>query len=69
MSHGATIKNDERYEVLWGDGYSKEAAPHIASAGHPDAGPKGGAAEPYEEWTFATCTANPKSRRLTVVRR
>ncbi|WP_318312595.1 DUF7218 family protein [Flagellimonas crocea] len=43
------IKNEEQYETLRDKGYSKEKAARIANT--PDAGKKGGKANPYEEWT------------------
>ncbi|MCK0159142.1 Rho termination factor N-terminal domain-containing protein [Allomuricauda sp. F6463D] len=43
------IKNEEQYEALRDNGYSKEKAARIANT--PDAGKKGGKASPYEEWT------------------
>ena len=49
--HGPTIKDDERYEALRRDGYSKESAARIANAGHPESDRKGGKAPPYDEWT------------------
>lgn len=54
--HGPSIKDDETYEALRGDGYSKEAAARIANANaknNPDQSPsvKGGKAPPYEEWS------------------
>ncbi len=47
--HGPTIKDDEQYEGLREQGYSKEKAARIANA--PDAEEKGGRAKPYEQWT------------------
>ncbi|MEM7677176.1 MAG: Rho termination factor [Myxococcota bacterium] len=47
--HGPTIKNDEQYEALRGQGMSKEKAARIANA--PKASEKGGHSAPYEEWT------------------
>ena len=43
------IKNEEQYEALRDKGYSKEKSARIANT--PDAGKKGGKADPYEEWT------------------
>ena len=43
------IKNEEQYEALRDKGYSKEKSARIANT--PDAGKKGGKANPYEEWT------------------
>jgi hypothetical protein len=48
--HGPSIKDDEQYESLREDGYSKEAAARIANSG-PEASRKGGSNPPYEEWT------------------
>ena len=47
--HGPSIKNDEQYEALRDEGYSKEKAARIANADN--AGEKGGKQPPYEEWT------------------
>ena len=47
--HGPSIKNDEQYEALRDEGYSQAKAAAIANT--PDAGEKGGRAEPYEERT------------------
>lgn len=52
--HGPTIKDDEAYEELREEGYSKGKAAAIANAqANPDMNPgkKGGEAPPYEEWT------------------
>ena len=43
------IKNEEQYQALLDKGYSKEKSARIANT--PDAGKKGGKAQPYEEWT------------------
>ncbi|WP_339709155.1 Rho termination factor N-terminal domain-containing protein [uncultured Kriegella sp.] len=43
------IKNEAQYEALRDKGYSKEKSARIANT--PDAGKKGGKAQPYEEWT------------------
>lgn len=48
-NHGPSIKNDEQYEALRDEGYSKEKAARIANTA--DAGQKGGSQPPYEEWT------------------
>ncbi|SEI74600.1 Rho termination factor, N-terminal domain [Cyclobacterium xiamenense] len=45
------IKNEEQYEALKEQGYSKEKAARIANTPDHVAGKKGGAAPPYEEWT------------------
>lgn len=44
-----SIKNEEQYEALRDQGYSKEKSARIANT--PDAGKKGGKADPYEERT------------------
>jgi hypothetical protein len=52
--HGPTIKDDEAYESLRNQGYSKGKAAAIANAQANDEmepGRKGGKAKPYEEWT------------------
>lgn len=52
--HGPSIKDDETYEALRDDGYSKETAARIANAqanSSQDPGKKGGKQPPYEEWT------------------
>lgn len=46
---GPSIKNNDQYEALRREGMSKEKAARIANT--PDAGQRGGRAEPYEEWT------------------
>lgn len=48
--HGPSIKDDEKYEALRDEGYSKEKAARIANAGD-QASKRGGQAPPYEEWT------------------
>lgn len=45
------IKNEDQYEALRDQGYSKEKSARIANT--PNAGKKGGKANPYEEWTKA----------------
>ncbi|WP_370237743.1 MULTISPECIES: DUF7218 family protein [Henriciella] len=53
-SHGPSIKDDETYEALREDGYSKGTAARIANAkANPDMHPskKGGKSPPYESWT------------------
>lgn len=52
--HGPSIKDDDVYDALREDGYSKETAARIANAKanpsmHP--GRTGGKHPPYEEWT------------------
>lgn len=44
--HGPSIKNDEQYEALRDQGYSKEKAARIANADNPDHN-----STPYEERT------------------
>ena len=49
-----SIKDEETYEALRDDGYSKEAAARIANAKANDSmnpSKKGGKAPPYEEWS------------------
>ncbi|MCR9108862.1 Rho termination factor [Marivita sp. XM-24bin2] len=53
-SHGSSIKDDETYEALRDDGYSKEAAASIANAQADESqnpSNKGGKASSYEEWS------------------
>ena len=45
--HGPSIKNDEKYEALRDQGYSKSKSAAIANT--PDSGKKGGHAKAYEE--------------------
>lgn len=45
------IKNEDQYEALREQGYSKEKSARIANADSSTAGRKGGKAPPYEEWT------------------
>ncbi|SHG78907.1 DUF7218 family protein [Marivita hallyeonensis] len=52
--HGSSIKDDETYEALRDEGYSKSKAARIANAQASDEqepSKKGGKAPPYEEWT------------------
>lgn len=52
--HGPSIKDDETYEALRGDGASKSKAAAIANAqasSAQDPASKGGQAPPYEDWT------------------
>lgn len=52
--HSSSIKDEDTYEALRDDGYSKETAARIANAqANPDKSPskKGGKAPPYEDWT------------------
>jgi hypothetical protein len=48
--HGASIKDDERYEALREEGMSKEKAARIANTPPDEMGPRGGSG-PYEKWT------------------
>ena len=48
-NHGNSIKNDEQYEALRDQGYSKEKAARIANT--KNAGKKGGKSETYEQRT------------------
>lgn len=45
------IKNEEQYEALRDQGYSKEKSARIANTPDGLAGKKGGKAPPYEDWT------------------
>ncbi len=52
--HGPSIKDDETYESLREDGYSKSKAAAIANAQANEEmspGEKGGKQPPYEEWS------------------
>ena len=52
--HGPSIKDDEAYEALRAEGYSKSKAAAIANAqANPEMHPSetGGHAKPYEAWT------------------
>jgi uncharacterized protein YdaT len=52
--HGPSIKDDETYEALVDEGYSKSTAARIANAkANSDQEPskKGGKAQAYEDWT------------------
>ncbi|SOH94135.1 Rho termination factor, N-terminal domain [Monaibacterium marinum] len=48
--HGNSIKDDEKYEALRDEGYSKSKSAAIANAGD-SASAKGGSNPAYEEWT------------------
>lgn len=48
-NHGPSIKDDEQYESLRDEGYSKQKAARIAN--DPNSGKKGGKAENYEDRT------------------
>ena len=53
-NHGSQIKDDDAYESLREEGYSKSKAAAIANAkANPDMEPgkKGGEQPPYEEWS------------------
>ena len=53
--HGSSIKDDETYEALLDEGYSKSTAARIANAkANPDQSPskKGGKSPAYEDWTM-----------------
>lgn len=45
------IKNEDQYEALRDQGYSKEKAARIANANSKKAGHKGGKHDKYENWT------------------
>lgn len=48
--HGTQIKDDRQYEALRGKGMSKEKAARIANTDRSEAGQRGGASPPYEDW-------------------
>ncbi len=48
-NHGPSIKDDEQYEALRDEGYSKQKAARIANDSN--SGKKGGEAEKYEDRT------------------
>ena len=50
-NHGSQIKDDEAYEALRDEGYSKEKAARIANTSRTEAGKRGGSSQPYEERT------------------
>jgi hypothetical protein len=50
-SHGAQIRDAERYEALRKEGASKEKAARIANTGRRQAGQRGGRSAAYEDWT------------------
>ncbi|MGR3322655.1 MAG: DUF7218 family protein [Pseudooceanicola sp.] len=53
-NHANSVKDDETYESLRDEGYSKEKAARIANAQANDSqnpSSKGGKNPPYEEWT------------------
>ncbi len=52
--HGPSVKDDDTYEALRDEGYSKEKAARIANAqANTSQKPsnEGGKAKPYEDWT------------------
>jgi len=49
QDHGPQIKDDEAYEELRDQGYSKEKAARIANTDRKKAGKRGGNASPYDE--------------------
>lgn len=49
--HGPSIKDDEQYESLRDEGYSKETAARIANTDREAAGSRGGQQPPYEDWS------------------
>ena len=49
--HGSQIKDDEAYDALREEGYSKEKSARIANTDRKKAGKKGGKHDKYEEWT------------------
>jgi hypothetical protein len=53
-NQSSSIKDEETYEALRDDGYSKEAAARIANAkanNSMNPSKKGGKAPPYEDWS------------------
>lgn len=53
-NHGSQIKDDDTYEALRDQGYSKEKAARIANAQASDSqhpSKKGGSHQKYEQWT------------------
>lgn len=49
--HGPSIKDDEQYEALRGQGMSKEKAARISNTDRTAAGKRGGKAARYEDQT------------------
>lgn len=49
--HGKQIKDDEQYEALRDEGYSKEKSARIANSNKQKTGKKGGKSAKYEDWT------------------
>lgn len=50
-NHGPQIQDDNRYEALREQGYSKEKAARIANTSPAAAGKRGGHSPRYEQWT------------------
>lgn len=50
-NHGPQIQDDNRYEALRDQGYSKEKAARIANTSRTAAGKRGGYSPRYEQWT------------------
>ncbi|MBS9524435.1 Rho termination factor N-terminal domain-containing protein [Litoribacter ruber] len=46
-----SVKNEEQYEALRDQGYSKEKSARIANSDSSKTGKKGGKSPKYEEWT------------------
>jgi len=46
-----SVKNEEQYEALRDQGYSKEKSARIANSDSSKTGKKGGKASKYEDWT------------------
>lgn len=49
--HGSSVKDDEQYERLRGQGASKEKAARIANTSRKQAGERGGQSAKYEDWS------------------
>jgi hypothetical protein len=50
-NHGPQIKDDEQYEALRDEGYSKQKSARIANSPRKESGRKGGQHGKYEDWT------------------
>jgi hypothetical protein len=50
MGDRPSIKDEDQYESLRGEGMSKEKAARIANTGREEAGERGGSSPKYEEW-------------------
>lgn len=50
-THRPQIKDNDRYEALRSQGYSKEKSARIANAPKHETSRKGGQSESYEKWT------------------